>query len=95
MALLGETIGANLDRTVARWGDNEALVDFPSGRRWTYAEFDADVRRLASALLAKGVGKGDRVGIWSPNCPEWVVLQYATARVGGHPGRVRAEPARH
>ena len=82
VALLGETIGANLERTVGRWGNNEALVDFPSGRRWTYAELDEDVRRLARALLAKGVEKGDRVGIWSPNCPEWVLLQYATARVG-------------
>jgi fatty-acyl-CoA synthase len=80
--LIGETIGANLDSTVARFGDREALVDFPSGRRWTYHQFDAEVRRLARALLAAGVRKGDRVGIWSPNCAEWVFTQYATARIG-------------
>ncbi|MFJ9541034.1 AMP-binding protein [Streptomyces sp. NPDC101225] len=80
--LLGDTIGANLDRTVAAWPDREALVDVPSGRRWTYAEFGADVERLARALRASGVAKGDRVGIWAVNCPEWVLVQYATARVG-------------
>ncbi len=80
--LIGETIGANLDRTVARFGDREALVDCPSGRRWTYRQLDEEVRTLARALLAAGIDKGDRVGIWSPNCPEWVLTQYATARVG-------------
>ncbi|GGW63763.1 AMP-binding protein [Streptomyces lucensis JCM 4490] len=81
-ALLGDTIGANLDRAVAAWPDREALVDVPSGRRWTYAEFAADVERLARALLASGVAKGDRVGIWAVNCAEWVLVQYATARAG-------------
>ncbi|MEU0588909.1 AMP-binding protein [Streptomyces sp. NPDC006132] len=81
-ALLGDTIGANLDRAVATWPDREALVDVPSGRRWTYAEFGAAVDELASALLASGVAKGDRVGIWAVNCPEWVLVQYATARLG-------------
>ncbi|QGV77841.1 AMP-binding protein [Streptomyces ficellus] len=81
-ALLGETIGANLARTVARHPGREALVDVPSGRRWTYAEFGADVARLARGLLAAGVAKGDRVGIWAVNCPEWVLTQYATARIG-------------
>ncbi|MEU3828508.1 AMP-binding protein [Streptomyces sp. NPDC029080] len=81
-ALLGDTIGANLDRAVAAWPDREALVDVPSGRRWTYAAFGADVDRLAHALLASGVGKGDRVGIWAVNCPEWMLVQYATARIG-------------
>ncbi|MET9390898.1 AMP-binding protein [Streptomyces sp. NPDC006624] len=81
-ALLGDTIGANLDRAVAAWPDREALVDVPSGRRWTYAEFGADVDRLASALLASGVARGDRVGVWAVNCPEWVLVQYATARIG-------------
>ncbi len=80
--LLIETIGANLDRTVAAFGDREALVDVPTGRRWTYREFDADVRRLASGLLALGLRPGDRVGIWSPNTPEWTLVQYATARIG-------------
>jgi fatty-acyl-CoA synthase len=81
-SLLGDTIGANLDRAVAAWPDREALVDVPSGRRWTYAEFAADIQQLAQALLASGVAKGDRVGIWAINCAEWVLVQYATARVG-------------
>ncbi|MEU7719205.1 AMP-binding protein [Streptomyces tibetensis] len=80
--LLGDTVGANLDRAVALWPDREALVDVPSGRRWTYAEFGAAVGELASALHASGVAKGDRVGIWAVNCPEWVLVQYATARIG-------------
>ena len=80
--LLGDTIGDNLERTVAAHGEREALVDVPSGRRWTYRELLADVDRLARGLLAKGVAAGDRIGIWAPNCPEWTLLQYATARVG-------------
>ncbi|MFG2309890.1 AMP-binding protein [Streptomyces sp. NPDC048566] len=80
--LLGDTIGADLDRAVAAWPEREALVDVPSGRRWTYAEFGAAVEELAYALLASGVAQGDRVGIWAVNCPEWVLVQYATARVG-------------
>ncbi|MEU4092472.1 AMP-binding protein [Streptomyces sp. NPDC026673] len=81
-ALLGDTIGRNLDRAVAAWPDRDALVDVPSGRRWTYAQFGAAVDDVARGLLAKGVGKGDRVGIWAVNCPEWVLVQYATARIG-------------
>ena len=80
--LLGDTIGDNLARTVLRVPDAEALVDVPSGRRWTYAEFDADITALACGLLARGVEAGDRIGIWSPNCPEWTLLQYATATIG-------------
>ncbi len=80
--LLGETIGANLARTAARFPDHDVLVDVPSGRRWTYAAFDADVDRLARGLMALGVDKGDRVGIWAPNLPEWMLIQYATARMG-------------
>jgi fatty-acyl-CoA synthase len=80
--LSGDTIGANLDRAVAAHPDREALVDCPSGRRWTYAELADAVDRLAAGLLADGVAKGDRVGIWAPNCPEWVLVQYATARIG-------------
>ncbi|MFB9681031.1 AMP-binding protein [Streptosporangium vulgare] len=80
--LLGETIGENFERTVARFGDREALVDVPDGRRWTYAELDADVDLLARALMARGVAKGDRVGIWAPNRAEWVIVQYATAKIG-------------
>ncbi|MEU3286369.1 AMP-binding protein [Streptomyces longwoodensis] len=80
--LLGDTIGANLDRAVAAWPDREALVDVASGRRWTYAQFGAAVEELARALRVTGVAKGDRVGIWAVNCPEWVLVQYATARIG-------------
>ena len=80
--LLGETIGANLRRIAAAHGDREALVDVPSGRRWTYAEFDADTDTLARGLIAAGMKAGDRVGIWAPNCPEWVLMQYATAKAG-------------
>ncbi|MFB7498305.1 AMP-binding protein [Streptomyces sp. NPDC056161] len=81
-ALLGDTIGADLDRAVAAWPGREALVDVASGRRWTYTEFAADVDTLARALLASGVAKADRVGIWAVNCAEWVLVQYATARIG-------------
>ncbi|KQH78542.1 AMP-binding protein [Mycobacterium gordonae] len=80
--LLEQTIGANLECTAHDHAGTEALVDLPSGRRWTYAEFNAEVDRLAMALLATGIERGDRVGIWSPNCPEWTILQYATAKVG-------------
>lgn len=80
--LLGDTIGANLDRAIAAHPDREALVDVPSGRRWTYAEFGAAVDEVARGLLAKGLTRGDRVGIWAGNCPEWVLVQYATARIG-------------
>ncbi|MFH8707978.1 linear/branched/unsaturated fatty acid:CoA ligase LbuL [Streptomyces rubrogriseus] len=80
--LLGDTVGANLGRAIAAHPGREALVDVPSGRRWTYAEFGAAVDELARGLLAKGVTRGDRVGIWAVNCPEWVLVQYATARIG-------------
>ncbi len=80
--LLEETIGANLERIVAQHGDREALVEVASGRRWTYTSFNADVDALARGLLAAGVAKGDRVGIWAPNCAEWTIVQYATAKVG-------------
>ncbi|MFI1097291.1 AMP-binding protein [Streptomyces sp. NPDC020917] len=80
--LLGETIGLNLDRAIAAHPDRDALVDVPSGRRWTYAEFGAAVAALARGLAASGISKGDRVGIWALNCPEWVMVQYATARLG-------------
>ncbi len=82
LPLLGETIGANLARTVAAFPDREALVDVPTRRRWTYPEFAAEVETLARALLAVGVQAGERVAIWAPNQPEWVFTQYATARVG-------------
>jgi fatty-acyl-CoA synthase len=81
-ALLGETIGANLRRMTAAQGASEALVDVPTGRRWTYAQLDAASDDVARGLIAAGVGPGDRVGIWAPNCAEWVLLQYGTAKMG-------------
>ena len=80
--LLGDTIGGNFDATVRAFGDREALVDRTAGRRWTYAELAADVDALALGLLEMGIAKGDRVGIWAPNCAEWTLTQYATAKIG-------------
>ena len=80
--LLGDTIGENLDAAVGRFPDRPALVDVPAGRRWSYAELAVDVDALALGLLAAGVSVGDRVGIWAPNCPEWALTQYATAKIG-------------
>ncbi|HYK66315.1 MAG TPA: AMP-binding protein, partial [Streptosporangiaceae bacterium] len=80
--LLGQTIGDNLRQTAGQYPGSDALVDVPTGRRWSYAQLDADTDDLASGLLTLGIEKGDRVGIWAPNCPEWVLLQYATAKIG-------------
>ena len=82
VALLGETIGQNLDRTTAAFPDRDALVSVHQGIRQTYAEFHAAVEEVARGLLALGIEPGDRVGIWSPNNAEWVTLQYATAKAG-------------
>ncbi|HET7071259.1 MAG TPA: AMP-binding protein [Nocardioides sp.] len=81
-ALLEETIGANLDRTVARFPDREALVECATGRRWTWRELDHDVELVARGLIASGIEKGDRVGIWGPNSARWTITQYATAKIG-------------
>ena len=80
--LLEETIGANLDRTIERFGERDALISCQQGRRYTYSELGAAVDELARALMAAGVERGDRLGIWSPNCAEWVLVQYATAKAG-------------
>src|SRR5829696_3265660 len=80
--LLGETIGDNLDRTAARVGDREALVVRHQDVRLTYAELREAVDALARGLLAAGLDRGDRLGIWSPSCAEWVLVQYATAKAG-------------
>ena len=81
-AMLEETIGANLDRTVAQFGEREALVSCAQGQRFTYAELGSAVDELARALMAAGLATGDRIGIWSPNCVEWTLVQYATAKLG-------------
>ena len=80
--LLGQTIGDNLRRTAALYPENVVLVDVPSNRRWLYPELVDWSQSIAKGLMAIGVTPGDRVGIWSPNCPEWVCLQYATAMIG-------------
>jgi fatty-acyl-CoA synthase len=80
--LLGETIGENLDRTVARVPDHDAVVSVHQGIRLSYAQFHAAVTEVARGLLALGIEPGERVGIWSPNNAEWVTLQYATAKIG-------------
>ncbi len=81
-ALLEQTIGANFEDAVAAYGEREALVEFASGRRWTYAELDGDVNALARGLIGAGIAVGDRIGVWAPNCAEWTIAQYATAKVG-------------
>jgi len=81
-ALLEETIGSNLERTIARFGDREALVSCEQGTRYTYAELGEAVAELARGLIAAGLEPGDRVGIWSPNRTEWTLVQFATAQIG-------------
>ncbi|MCV7299469.1 AMP-binding protein [Mycobacterium barrassiae] len=80
--LLDETIGANFEHTASTYPDAEALVDASSGGRWTYTELNDEIDRVARALMASDIQRGDRVGIWAPNCPEWTILQYATAKIG-------------
>ncbi len=82
LALLEETIGEMLATTVERFPDREALVVPHQGIRQTWTEFAATVDQVAKGLMARGVGKGDRVAMWSPNFAEWVYIQYATAAIG-------------
>ncbi|HSP39095.1 MAG TPA: AMP-binding protein [Frankiaceae bacterium] len=80
--LIGDPIGALLERTAAEFGDHEAVVSRAQDRRLTWAELAAEVDLLARGLLDLGLTRGDRVGIWSPNNVEWLLLQYATAKLG-------------
>lgn len=82
LPLLGQPIGLNLKSTAEKFPDNDALVCVQQGYRATYSQFYAQTTTVARALIAAGITKGDRVGIWSPNRAEWVLLQYATARIG-------------
>jgi fatty-acyl-CoA synthase len=82
LPLLGETIGAAFDRTVARHGDRPGLVVRQQGIHWSYRELGERVNALAGGLLALGLQPGDRVAIWAPNCAEWVITQFATAKAG-------------
>jgi fatty-acyl-CoA synthase len=80
--LSAQTLGDALTAMAARQPDVDSLISVHQGIRWTYAEFAREVEQLALALLGLGIAKGDRVGVWSPNCAEWTVIQFATARVG-------------
>ena|SRR6185312_13578574 len=80
--VLNETIGANFRATAATFPGHLAVVEASTGRSWTYAQMDQATDELARALITAGIGSGDRLGIWSPNCAEWTLLQYATAKVG-------------
>ena len=80
--LLYETIGACFDRVTSQQSENTALVVRHQDIRWTYAEFRRQVDRLATGLLALDIQPGDRVGVWGPNSYEWVVTQFATAKIG-------------
>jgi fatty-acyl-CoA synthase len=80
--MLGDTIGVQFDRTVARWGDRIGLIVHQQGIKWTWAELAEHVDALAAGLVAIGLQPGDRIGIWSPNNAEWVITQFATAKAG-------------
>jgi fatty-acyl-CoA synthase len=81
--LLGETIGQCLDRVTHAFGTHEAVVSCHQNIRYTYSQLHSEVERVARALLALDIERGDRVGIWSPNCAEWLITQYAVAKAGG------------
>ena len=80
--LLGETIGECLDRITVACGERDALISCHQRVRYTYSQLHREAERIACGLLALGVEPGDRVGIWSPNCAEWLIAQYALAKVG-------------
>lgn len=80
--LLDITIGEALHAAASRWPHGLALASRHQGLRFTWAELDAAVDRIATGLLRLGVAAGDRVGIWAPNCAEWTLIQFATARIG-------------
>jgi fatty-acyl-CoA synthase len=80
--LLGETIGRNLERTIERAADHDALISVHQGLRYSYAEFGQAVGQLAAGMLSAGLRHGDRAGVWGPNRAEWALVQYATAAIG-------------
>jgi fatty-acyl-CoA synthase len=80
--LLGETIAENLERTADRVPDVDALISCHQDERYTYAQFNEAADRIACGMIAAGLSKGDRVGVWSPNRAEWALTQYATAKLG-------------
>ena len=90
--LLDDTIGHAFDRTAAQFPDNPGLIVSHQGIRWTYAEYQREVDRLATGLLALGIQPGDRVGIWAPNCAEWCLTQFAYYKAPGYVAFVDALP---
>ena len=80
--LLGVTIGDMFDRTTARYPDNEALVSRHQNLRYTYKQLQAEIDRFARGLMALGLKKGERIGIWSPNNAEWVITMFAATKIG-------------
>ncbi|MBX7449868.1 AMP-binding protein [Mycolicibacterium sp. 3033] len=80
--ILEETIGANFERTAAAHPHVDALVEVTTGRCWTYSELDDEINTLARGLMDAGLAVGDRIGIWAPNCAEWVLVQFAAAKIG-------------
>src|SRR4051812_28457519 len=80
--LLEQTIGESFATTVERFADREALVVVQQDVRWSWRRLDAEVDRVARGLLARGIEVGDRIGIWAPNVVEWVLMQFATAKIG-------------
>src|SRR5262245_30872781 len=82
LPLLGETLGQCLDRTATLFPDRDALVSCHQNQRFTYRQLREEVERIARGLLAAGVERGDRIGIWSPNRTEWMITQYASAKLG-------------
>ncbi|MEQ2194936.1 hypothetical protein XENOCAPTIV_004930 [Xenoophorus captivus] len=81
-SLLHDTVAEALQKTVERWPDREAVAFLQDGVRKTFAEFQQDVDRAAVGLLALGLRKGDRLGMWGPNIYEWILFQFATAKAG-------------
>src|SRR5437868_3909365 len=80
--LIGKTIGDLFDEMAAQYADRDALISVFEGQRWSYAAMREEVDQVARALMALGVQKGDRIGIWSGNCAAWVLVQFATAKIG-------------
>ena len=81
-SLIGETIGTHFDRIAATYPERDAMIVRHQDVRWTYSEFADRVDRLARGLIASEMQPGDRMGIWSPNCAEWLLAQYASAKAG-------------
>jgi fatty-acyl-CoA synthase len=80
--ILEQTIGENFEHIAGTYPDVDALVDVFQGLRFTYAELNAEIDVVARGLMAMGIEKGDRVGMWAPNCAQWTVTQYAMAKIG-------------